>query len=56
MPDTAMQCPHDSEDKAPEIDHALAGYMTIEELATELDIARSTRLSERRVAAGKGGQ
>jgi hypothetical protein len=34
-----MQCPHDSEDKAPEIDHVLAGYMTIEELATELDMA-----------------
>jgi hypothetical protein len=39
MPDTPMQCPHDSEDKAPEIDHVLAGYMTIEELATELDMA-----------------
>jgi hypothetical protein len=39
MPDTAMQCPHDREDKAPEIDHVLAGYMTIEELAAELDMA-----------------
>jgi hypothetical protein len=39
MPDIAMQFPHDSEDKAPEIDHVLAGYMTIEELATELDMA-----------------
>ena len=39
MSDTAMQYPHDSADKAPEIDHVLAGYMTIEELAAELDMA-----------------
>ena len=39
MSDTAMQYPHGSEDKALEIDHVLAGYMTIEELAAELDMA-----------------
>jgi hypothetical protein len=39
MSDTAMQRPHDREDKAPEIDHVLAGYMTIQQLAAELDMA-----------------
>ena len=39
MSDTAIQFPHDSEDKTPEIDHVLGGYMTIEELATGLDMA-----------------
>ena len=39
MPDTAMQCPHDSEDRAPDSDHVLAGYMTIQQLAAELDMA-----------------
>jgi hypothetical protein len=52
MPDTAMQCPHDSDDKAPEIDHVLAGYMTIEELATELDMAVITLATWRRRQKG----
>jgi hypothetical protein len=38
MPDTPMQCPH-SEDETPHTDHVLAGYMTAEELAAELDMA-----------------
>jgi hypothetical protein len=39
MSDTAMQYPHDSEGKTPDTDHLLAGYMTPEELAAELDMA-----------------
>jgi hypothetical protein len=39
MSDTAMQSPRGSEDKTPEIDHVLAGYMTIQQLAAELDMA-----------------
>jgi hypothetical protein len=39
MSDTAMQFRHDSEDKTPDTDHVLAGYMTPEELAAELDMA-----------------
>jgi hypothetical protein len=38
MPDTAMQFPH-SEDETPHTDQVLAGYMTAEELAAELDMA-----------------
>jgi hypothetical protein len=34
-----MQFCHDSEDKTPDTDHVLAGYMTPEELAAELDMA-----------------
>ena len=39
MFDTAMQFRHDSEDKTHDTDHVLAGYMTPEELAAELDMA-----------------
>jgi hypothetical protein len=39
MTDTAMQYPHDSEHETPDTDHVLAGYMTPEELAAELDMA-----------------
>jgi hypothetical protein len=39
MSDTAIQFPHDSEDKTPHTDHVLTGYMTAEELAGELDMA-----------------
>jgi hypothetical protein len=39
MSDTAIQFPHDSEHKTPDTDHLLAGYMTPEELAAELDMA-----------------
>jgi hypothetical protein len=39
MPDTATQCPHDSDDKTPDTDHVLAGYLTSEQLAAELDMA-----------------
>jgi hypothetical protein len=39
MSDTAIQFPHDSENKTHHTDHVLAGYMTAEELATELDMA-----------------
>jgi hypothetical protein len=39
MSDTAMQFPHDIADKIPDTDHVLAGYMTPEELAAELDMA-----------------
>ena len=42
MPDTAMQGPHDSEGKTPCAGHLLAGYMTPEELAAELDMAVMT--------------
>jgi hypothetical protein len=38
MSDTAMQFPH-REDETPHTDHVLAGYMTAEELAAELDMA-----------------
>jgi hypothetical protein len=39
MSDTAIQFSHDSEGKTADTDHVLAGYMTIEELAAELDMA-----------------
>jgi hypothetical protein len=42
MSDTAMQFRHDKDDKTPDTDHVLAGYMTIEELAAELDMAAMT--------------
>jgi hypothetical protein len=34
-----MQFRHESEGKTPDTDHVLAGYMTPEELAAELDMA-----------------
>jgi hypothetical protein len=39
MSDTAMRYHHYSEDETPDTDHVLAGYMTPEELAAELDMA-----------------
>jgi hypothetical protein len=42
MSDTAMQYLHDSDHETPDTDHVLAGYMTIEELAAELDMAMIT--------------
>jgi hypothetical protein len=42
MSDTTIQFPHDSERKTPDTDHLLAGYMTPEELAAELDMAMMT--------------
>lgn len=42
MSDTAMQFSHDSDDKTPDTDRVLAGYMAAAELAAELDMAVMT--------------
>ena len=42
MSDTAMQFSHHSDDKTPDTDRVLAGYMAAAELAAELDMAVMT--------------